>query len=541
MIDVREDFLKIIKNILKQNVPDCEVRAFGSRVDWTATDSSDLDLAIVGKEKLNWKIIAKLKSVFEESILPFRVDILDWHSIPENFRKNILKKFEVIQKIEISKFKNRKIYRFSDFVLINPIIKLDNQKEYSFVEMKDLSENNKYVYPSNKRKLSGGARFQNHDTLFARITPCLENGKICQVKNLENGVGFGSTEFLVFRGKYNISDNDFVYYLSRSDIVRRFAEQNMIGTSGRQRVSKDSFDNLEIEVSDLHTQTRISAILSALDDKIELNRATNKTLEEIAQAIFKEWFVNFNFPASPAGRPDENGNPYKDSGGEMISREQSVGAGSSRPNNTLSSRPNVKIPKNWRVMKLGEIGCFKNGINYSRDENGESEYFIVNVRNIVESKFINKNKLDKIMIDKKKAKPYELLADDILIVRSASPGETAILLQNEDEIIYSGFTIRYRFDNKNLFFYLFFVFQNLKNIFNNLSNGTTLKNINQEMLNPHQVIIPDDLTIKLFNKIIIPIFNRIQCLNEQSDFIAQIRDALLPKLMNGEIDVSVVD
>ena len=92
--------------------------------------------------------------------------------------------------------------------MINPLVKLKADSEYSFIEMKDLNEEQKFVYPSGKRLLNGGARFEEGDTLFARITPCLENGKICQAKGLENGVGFGSTEFLVFRGKKNVSDTN---------------------------------------------------------------------------------------------------------------------------------------------------------------------------------------------------------------------------------------------------------------------------------------------------------------------------------------------
>ena len=130
---------------------------------------------------------------------------------------------------------NWKEYKFSDFVTINPTVSLKGTGEYSFVEMKDLQDGNKYCFANAKRKTSSGARFQEMDTLFARITPCLENGKICQVKGLENGIGFGSTEFLVFRGKEKISENDFVFYLSRWDEVRGFAESNFEGTSGRQR------------------------------------------------------------------------------------------------------------------------------------------------------------------------------------------------------------------------------------------------------------------------------------------------------------------
>lgn len=113
-----------------------------------------------------------------------------------------------------------KEYKFSEFVIINPSVTLKANEKYSFVEMKDLEDGYKYCVPKTKKIKGGGAKFQNGDTLFARITPCLENGKICQVKELEDNVGFGSTEFYVFRGKTDVSDTEFVYYLSRSLALR---------------------------------------------------------------------------------------------------------------------------------------------------------------------------------------------------------------------------------------------------------------------------------------------------------------------------------
>lgn len=100
------------------------------------------------------------------------------------------------------------------------------------------------------RKYNGsGSKFKNGDTLFARITPCLENGKTVYVKELKNGEkGFGSTEFLVFSGEEGVTDNLFVYYLSRSPEIREYAVKNMIGTSGRQRVDKSCFNELRIKL-----------------------------------------------------------------------------------------------------------------------------------------------------------------------------------------------------------------------------------------------------------------------------------------------------
>ena len=126
---------------------------------------------------------------------------------------------------------------------------------------------------------SGGTEFRNGDTIMARITPCLENGKIAKVGFLDNGeVGFGSTEYIVFRAKENISDPDFIYYLVSSPIVREPAIKSMVGSSGRQRVQTDVVKNLEILLPPLEEQKKISGILKALDDKIQLNNTINNNL-----------------------------------------------------------------------------------------------------------------------------------------------------------------------------------------------------------------------------------------------------------------------
>jgi type I restriction enzyme, S subunit len=188
-----------------------------------------------------------------------------------------------------------KEYRFSDAIEICPTISLKGNANISYVEMKDLNDGTRYCYPSIERELCGGSRFQDRDTLFARITPCLENGKICQVMGLKDGVGFGSTEFLVFRGTKDITTNDFVFYLSRSEEVRSFAEQNFDGTSGRQRVPKTAFDNLFIEIPPLLEQRAIAGVLSSLDDKIDLLYSQNKTLEGMAEVVWHNMLVDRTF------------------------------------------------------------------------------------------------------------------------------------------------------------------------------------------------------------------------------------------------------
>lgn len=138
---------------------------------------------------------------------------------------------------------------------------------------------------------SGGTKFRNGDTIMARITPCLENGKTAKVAVLDDGeVGFGSTEYIVFRAKDGI-DEDFIYYWVCSPLVREPAIKSMVGSSGRQRVQTDVVQNLEIMVPDYEEQKRISGILKSLDDKIAANTEVNENLEQQAQALYQQYFV----------------------------------------------------------------------------------------------------------------------------------------------------------------------------------------------------------------------------------------------------------
>ncbi|GAB4578664.1 MAG: nucleotidyltransferase domain-containing protein [Anaerolineales bacterium] len=101
MLDLRPDHLQIVQRLLSEIVPECEVRAYGSRVKGTAAVSSDLDLALVGPKRLHWKPLTKLRAAFEESNLPFRVDVLDWHAISPSFQQEIEQGYEVIQKARL--------------------------------------------------------------------------------------------------------------------------------------------------------------------------------------------------------------------------------------------------------------------------------------------------------------------------------------------------------------------------------------------------------------------------------------------------------
>lgn len=185
--------------------------------------------------------------------------------------------------------------RFDDLAEINPSVPIRKGDIRPFIDMSALPQHARDVSELGEREFTGsGSRFQNGDTLIARITPCLENGKGALVHSLPEGVpGFGSTEFIVARARSE-RDTRFVYYLTRSEEFRDIAISRMEGTSGRQRVSWQQIAS--IEIPDLRPDEReeIGGILGLLDDKIELSRRMAATLEEMARALYRSWFVDFD-------------------------------------------------------------------------------------------------------------------------------------------------------------------------------------------------------------------------------------------------------
>ena len=156
--------------------------------------------------------------------------------------------------------------RFGDFVDLNPPVRVQRTSSYPFVEMAVISPGRRYVEAMQSRTPASGSRFVAGDTLFARITPCLENGKIAQYRAEPGLVGLGSTEFWVLRAKPGISDAGFVYYLATTPTLRGPAEASMVGASGRQRANLAAVRDLQVRVPDLTTQRRISGALGCFDD-----------------------------------------------------------------------------------------------------------------------------------------------------------------------------------------------------------------------------------------------------------------------------------
>ena len=185
--------------------------------------------------------------------------------------------------------------KFSDYVELNPRVSLYRGLEVPFVSMGDIAPGNRWVRPQEMRQAIGsGSKFCPGDTLFARITPCLENGKISQYAG--NSPGMGSTEFFVLRAREGIADPSYIYYFSQYNEFRSVAEKSMRGASGRQRADISALSEYECEFPDFAIQRRVSEMLSAYDKLIENNQRRIRVLEEMARSLYREWFVHFRYP-----------------------------------------------------------------------------------------------------------------------------------------------------------------------------------------------------------------------------------------------------
>ncbi|ARU20263.1 restriction endonuclease subunit S [Ligilactobacillus salivarius] len=204
-------------------------------------------------------------------------------------------------------------YKLGEIIELNPRESIKKGNITRKIAMDDLGEFKRDIESYSYSEYKGGTKFRNYDTLMARITPCLENGKTSFVNILEeNEVAFGSTEYFVFRAKQDIINPYYLYYLVTTDKFREVAIKSMSGTSGRQRVQKDQILDFSVDLPSLEDQEKIMKPLKLIDDKISLNTKLNTNLFELANIIFQQSFnCNGNIPLSHYFLPKRGKNLLK--------------------------------------------------------------------------------------------------------------------------------------------------------------------------------------------------------------------------------------
>ena len=330
---------------------------------------------------------------------------------------------------------------------------------------------------------TGGTKFRNGDTIMARITPCLENGKTAKVDILEEDeIGFGSTEYIVFRAKEGV-DEDFLYYLICSSVVREPAIKSMVGSSGRQRVQTDVIQNLDIMVPTYEEQCLIGGVLRNFDDKIKISKLINKNLEQQAQAIFKSWFIDFE--------PFSNRKP-SDWSVSTLGNVSIMGAGGDKPQNVSSIKTD-----------LYEYPIYSNGLS------NEGLYGFTDKPKISEES-VTVSARGTIGFVCLRHIPY------VPIVR-------LVTLIPKTEI------------TSAKYLYLW-----LKQL-HITGTGTTQQQLTVPDFQKTEILVPPQEIMTLFTATVEPIFEKIWANQNENEKLSSLRDTLLPKLMSGELDVSNIE
>lgn len=366
--------------------------------------------------------------------------------------------------------------RLEDIIDVNPPVKLKKGESYPFIDIDKVSPTRRSVTNEDVKIYDGqsSSKFCDGDTVFSRITPCLENRKIAKVA-IEGDAAFGSTEFYVFRAKKKKADARFTYYLTSSDAVVLPAINSMTGASGRQRADKRFIQRLKLNLPDLPTQERIADILSTYDDLIESNNRRIELLEQTAQELYKEWFVRFRFPGYENAKFEDG------------------------------------MPEGWECCRLGKILSF--GAGKTRPKSGET-YPVYGGNGILDY-CNNYNSENAIIIGR--------------------VGVYCGTVYYEPDKCWISDNALFAESKNSMHFYNYYLLKNMNLNARQIGTGQPL--ITQGLLNKIRILLPAESLMMKYNQIASELLKQQDLLRKMNVNIAAQRDMLLPRLMSGKLEV----
>lgn len=407
-------------------------------------------------------------------------------------------------------------YKLSDIAYFNPRESIKRGCIAKKVAMDKLQPFCRDIPEYELKAFAGGTKFRNGDTIMARITPCLENGKIAKVNVLgKDEIGFGSTEYIVFRARPEVADKDYLYYLVCSPLVRESAIKSMVGSSGRQRVQTDVVQNLIIDVPDLATQKKIGSVLKMFDDRIALNNKINENLEQQAVVVFRSWFSSFSLSSDIPRKGSEFGEIPEDFSivriGDLPMLVTDYVANGSfaslKANVNLYQEPNYAYFVRNTDLKSGSFGVFVDQHSYE---------------------FLSKS---------------TLYGGEIIISNVGDVGSVFLCPKLDGRMTLGNNIIMLRPEDDRLRYYLYVWFKYLQGqaLIQGIKGGSAQPKFNKTDFKNTSVLIPPTDMLTRFHETVAPMFETISQKQAETARLADLRDTLLPQLMSGEIDVSSLD
>lgn len=411
--------------------------------------------------------------------------------------------------------------KLDDIAYLNPSRPLKKGEIAKLIDMASLPINHRSISLDTiqTRPYTSGARFKNGDSLLARITPCLENGKSAFVNFLmKNEVAAGSTEFIVLAPK-NEMEADFIYYASRYPEFRQFAISRMEGTSGRQRVSHISISDFEFPFIKTEDRIAIGSMLRSLDDHIDFSLILAAKLEATAYRIFKSWFVDFDpvhakaAGEKPEGMADDIAVLFSD---KFI--DTKIG----------------KIPNGWQA---GTLACIAK-LNPEKWTTKNHPDFInyIDLSNVKDGVCDSPTQYE---WAQSPSRARRVLRQGDTIIGTVRPGNRSFAMITQTELTGStGFAVlRPDSDISREFLYLAATNKDAIDRLAHLADGAAYPAVKPEVVIDTEIKIPTDEVMSEFSAITKGMLDRASVCKHEITVLASIRDLLIPQLISGKLAI----
>ena len=537
-VDIRLDHLEIVQDILREHLPvEFKVWVFGSRANWTTKDSSDLDLAVEGAARLDHKAMVRLEIAFEESALPYTVDVVDLNAVSKEFKKVV--EGQRIPLIPPSA--PGKVEGAWPKIALGDVVTL----QLSSVDKKSIPGERSVQLCNYMDVYANSFIHRDMDFMAATATEkeilncSLVMGDVIITKDSEKHDDIGIPALVredipdlvcgyhltILRPNSSVVDGAYLFYALSAGYAQRQFHSYANGIT-RFGLRKADIGLVEIPLPPLSEQRSIAHILGALDDKIELNRRTNETLEAMTRAVFQDWFVDFG----PVRAKLEGREPYLPP--ELWGLF---------PDCLVDSELG-EIPEGWEVKALGDAveimsggtpktsapDYWDGGIPWytAKDAPSLSDIFVLTTERSITQAGVD-NSSTKI-----------LPAGTTIISARGTVGRLACLgipmAMNQ-----TCYGIRGAEGYPD-----FFTYWNIRNTVNELktrTHGTIFDTITRETFKISETVLAPTDVAQAFESVITPVMDRISGNLTESRALAAQRDALLPKVVSGEIRVGLTE
>ena len=550
-VDLRPDHWAIVRSALRRHVPDREVLAFGSRATWTAKAYSDLDLAVMGEEPLSLRTASALDEALGNSDLPFKVDVVDWARIDDAFRRIIRRNGVPVQGSKGSSWIPAPMRR-------------------SFRQPRNSSAAGKWASINLGRvctKIGSGATPRGGKSVYLPSGPyaLIRSQNVLNDGFRHEGLAYIGERHAFDLAGVDVRDGDVLLNITGDSVARACQVDTRIlparvnqhvaivrpdstkldpgflryclvcpdtqaqllswaGSGGtRNALTKAMIEAFDVRApEDVSEQRAIAHILGTLDDKIELNRRMNETLEAMARALFKSWFVDFDpvrakIEGRETGLPEDIADLFPD---RVVDSELG------------------EIPKGWVVRTLGDV-CYKPqyGFTASAQSQPVGPRFL-RITDINKKPWVSWSKVPYCRATDDEFSKYRLSKGDVLIARMADPGH-GILIEEDLGAIFASYLIRFRpIESRTGRFLQYWLNSDAYwHLVRGRAAGTTRRSLNARVLSLFPMVVPSNAVADAFTGVVGALRGRLVANAEEMETLSALRDTLLPKLISGEIRV----